>query len=107
MADRQARVERKTKETQIDLTLRLDSADSPSVKTGLPFLDHMLEAFACHGRFGLEVKATGDIEVDPHHLMEDTGIVLAKMRKKLSVRKIQNLKCAGQQSRVPSHLVAL
>ncbi len=78
MADRQARIERKTKETQIDLTLRLDSADSPSVKTGLPFLDHMLEAFACHGRFGLEVKATGDIEVDPHHLMEDTGIVLGR-----------------------------
>jgi imidazoleglycerol-phosphate dehydratase len=78
MADRQARVERKTKETDITLTLNLDQTAPLSVQTGVPFFDHMLEAFACHGRFSLQITATGDIQVDPHHLMEDTGIVLGR-----------------------------
>ncbi len=78
MANRQARVERKTKETQIDLALELDSHSHLEINTGVPFFDHMLEAFACHGRFGLEIEATGDIQVDPHHLLEDVGIVLGR-----------------------------
>jgi len=71
-------VTRNTKETQIHLEINLDKASEPKINTGLPFFDHMLTAFACHGRFGLKVEATGDIEVDPHHLIEDTGIVLGE-----------------------------
>jgi|SRR6478609_1438136 len=71
-------VTRNTKETQIHLEINLDEASEPQINTGLPFFDHMLTAFACHGRFGLKVEATGDIEVDPHHLIEDTGIVLGE-----------------------------
>ena len=77
MDARQARVKRTTKETDIELELTLDGGEI-QISTGLPFFDHMLEAFACHGRFGLKIQATGDIEVDPHHLMEDTGIVLGQ-----------------------------
>ncbi|MGE0199767.1 MAG: imidazoleglycerol-phosphate dehydratase [Candidatus Melainabacteria bacterium] len=73
---RLATVQRETKETRIILTLNVDEAATPQVNTGLPFFDHMLTAFATHGRFGLNVQAQGDIEVDPHHLVEDTGIVL-------------------------------
>lgn len=75
---RTATVTRNTKETQITLTLHLDTATPHTIETGLPFFDHMLTAFACHGRFGLELQANGDIEVDPHHLIEDVGIVLGE-----------------------------
>lgn len=79
---RTATISRDTKETQITLTLNLDampvSDDIPRIRTGLPFFDHMLNAFSCHGRFGLDIDATGDIEVDPHHLIEDVGIVLGE-----------------------------
>lgn len=75
---RTATVARNTKETQIQLSLNLDQATEPSIQTGLPFFDHMLTAFACHGRFGLNIQAKGDIEVDPHHLIEDVGIVLGE-----------------------------
>lgn len=78
MDARRATVERETKETQIKLTLYLDEDQPLKVSTPVPFFSHMLEAFACHGRFGLEVEAAGDVEVDPHHLMEDTGIVLGE-----------------------------
>ena len=77
-----ATIERKTKETQIQLTLDLDRRDAPKVSTGLPFFDHMLTAFAFHGGFALEINATGDLEVDPHHLVEDTGLVLGDAFKK-------------------------
>ena len=73
---RTATITRTTKETNITITVTLDGAAEPQVSTGLPFLDHMLTALAFHGRFGLVVSATGDIAVDPHHLVEDTGIVL-------------------------------
>jgi len=69
-------IERSTKETQIKLDLYLDDPSKLELNTGLPFFDHMLHALACHGQFGLVVNATGDIHVDPHHLIEDTGIVL-------------------------------
>jgi imidazoleglycerol-phosphate dehydratase len=67
---------RKTAETDIRLTLNVDGSGKSSIKTGVPFLDHMLVLFAKHGLFDLEVEATGDIEVDFHHTVEDTGIVL-------------------------------
>ena len=73
-----ATIERTTKETQIRLTLDLDSQEAPKVSTGVPFFDHMLAAFAFHGGFFLEIDAHGDLEVDPHHLVEDTGLVLGE-----------------------------
>ena len=73
-----ASVTRKTKETDITIEINLDQPSPPDIETSLPFLSHMLEAFAVHGRFGLKVRAVGDIEVDPHHLIEDTGITLGE-----------------------------
>ena len=73
---RKGKVERKTGETKITLSIGLDGRGKASVETGIPFLNHMLGAFARHGRFDLECTASGDIGVDPHHLVEDTGIVL-------------------------------
>lgn len=75
---RKATVQRTTLETDMRITLRLDEAAPVHVQTPLPFLDHMLEAFACHGRFGLEVAAEGDVHLDPHHLVEDCGRVLGE-----------------------------
>lgn len=75
---RTARIERNTKETQIDLSLNIDGQANYSIDTGVPFFDHMLDLLAKHGLFDLEVKATGDIEVDYHHLVEDVGIVLGE-----------------------------
>ncbi|KGE71468.1 imidazoleglycerol-phosphate dehydratase HisB [Spirochaeta lutea] len=77
-ATRRVRIERNTKETQIDLTLTLDSRADQSFDMPLPYLAHMLNAMAFHGGFGLEITARGDIEVDPHHLVEDLGIVLGQ-----------------------------
>jgi imidazoleglycerol-phosphate dehydratase len=73
---RSATVARKTNETDIEVTLDLASAVAPDVSTGLPFFDHMLVAMAHHGHFSLSVRAAGDLAVDPHHLVEDTGIVI-------------------------------
>jgi len=75
---RQARVERKTKETEITLALGLDGTGASKVKTPIPFFSHMLEAFAKHGLVDLAVDAQGDIEVDQHHTVEDVGIVLGQ-----------------------------
>lgn len=75
---RRARVERKTKETDISVEVLLDQPGQSQIRTDLPFLSHMLEALACHGRFSLIIEARGDVEVDPHHLIEDTGIVLGE-----------------------------
>ena len=77
-AGRQARVERNTKETQIALQLALDGSGTASVETGIPFFDHMLEAWAKHGLMDLSVAAKGDLEVDHHHTVEDVGICLGK-----------------------------
>ncbi|KAF1078695.1 imidazoleglycerol-phosphate dehydratase HisB [Methanogenium sp. MK-MG] len=73
---RQAEVTRKTNETAISVTVDLDTEDNIAVDTGIPFLDHMLESCARHGRFSLMVKAVGDLEIDCHHTIEDTAIVL-------------------------------
>ena len=75
---RKARIHRKTKETDIDINLGIDGSGNYKVKTPLPFLTHMLEAFAKHGLFDFTIKASGDIDVDDHHLVEDIGITLGE-----------------------------
>ncbi|NIO17723.1 MAG: imidazoleglycerol-phosphate dehydratase HisB [Deltaproteobacteria bacterium] len=74
--ERKGKFSRSTKETSIDLSINLDGTGQYNVDTGVPFFDHMLSLLAKHGLFDLHVKATGDIEVDYHHLVEDTAIVL-------------------------------
>jgi len=74
--ERSATVERKTKETDITIRLNIDGTGETAISTGIPFFDHMLKLFAVHGFFDLTVKASGDIEVDFHHTIEDVGIVL-------------------------------
>jgi imidazoleglycerol-phosphate dehydratase len=75
---RHARVERRTRETDIAVSLTIDGRGTSDVKTGVPFLDHMLELFAKHGMFDLVVQATGDLEVDQHHTVEDVGLTLGQ-----------------------------
>lgn len=72
------RVERATKETDIALAIDLDGSGKTEVETGIGFFDHMLEAFGRHGLFDLKVLTKGDLEVDGHHSVEDTGIVLGR-----------------------------
>ena len=74
---RTSEITRKTKETDITLTLCLDGGEV-KIDTGIGFFDHMLNSFATHGGFGLEISAKGDLEVDGHHTVEDVGIVLGK-----------------------------
>ena len=78
---RQARVERKTKETEIAIQLGLDGTGAAKVKTPIPFFSHMLEAWSKHGLMDLAVEAQGDVEVDQHHTVEDVGIVLGQALK--------------------------
>ncbi len=88
MAARQARVERKTKETEIALQLNLDGTGAAKVQTPIPFFSHMLEAWAKHGLMDLAVEAHGDVEVDHHHTVEDVGIVLGQaLRQALGDKK--------------------
>jgi imidazoleglycerol-phosphate dehydratase len=75
---RQAEIKRKTKETDIRVALRLDGAGEGKIATGIPFLDHMLELFAKHGLFDLEVTCKGDLHIDDHHSVEDTAICLGR-----------------------------
>ncbi len=78
---REAKIERVTKETQIRLTLNLDEKINGEIKTGVGFLDHMLELWRAHSGFGLIVKCEGDIWVDAHHTVEDIGIALGQAMK--------------------------
>ncbi len=75
---RTASVQRKTKETDIRLSLNLDGTGRSKISTGLPFLDHMLELFAKHGQFDLNVSCKGDLEIDDHHSVEDIAITLGQ-----------------------------
>ena len=79
---RTALIERKTKETDISVELDLDGGDI-SIDTGIGFFDHMLNSFATHGGFGLKLKVKGDLEVDGHHTVEDTGIALGQAFNKI------------------------
>lgn len=76
--DRRAEITRETNETQIRLTLNLDGDGTSNIKTDVGFLDHMLELFAKHGFFDLEIEAKGDLHVDAHHTTEDVGICLGQ-----------------------------
>jgi imidazoleglycerol-phosphate dehydratase len=78
---RTARIQRTTAETEIDLELSLDGSGASDVKTGVGFLDHMLALWAKHGAFDLRVVAKGDLQVDQHHTVEDTGICLGQALK--------------------------
>ena len=75
---RNASVIRKTKETDINLSINIDGNGKSTISTGVGFFDHMLEGFSKHGFFDLEVKVDGDLQVDAHHTVEDTGIVLGQ-----------------------------
>lgn len=75
---RSSTINRKTKETEIEIILNLDGSGQAEVNTGIGFLDHMLEGFARHGFFDLKCQVRGDLQVDGHHTVEDTGIVLGQ-----------------------------
>jgi imidazoleglycerol-phosphate dehydratase len=88
MKPRTASLNRKTTETDIRIRLNLDGQGKYSVSTGIRFLDHMLELFARHGGFDLDLKARGDLDVDQHHTVEDVGIALGEaLRKALGTKK--------------------
>ena len=85
---RTAKIERKTKETDIVLELNLDGTGKTEISTGIGFFDHMLNSFARHGFFDLKVSCKGDLEVDCHHTIEDVGIVLVRrLTRLLAVKK--------------------
>lgn len=86
--ERKAAAERKTKETDINISLGIDGQGQADIDSGIPFVDHMLTLFAVHGFFDLSVRARGDLEVDFHHTIEDVGLVLGDtIRKALGARK--------------------
>jgi imidazoleglycerol-phosphate dehydratase len=75
---RTAKIERKTKETSITLELNLDGRGAAEIETGIGFFDHMLTQIAVHGLFDVKLKAQGDLHIDPHHTIEDCGLVLGE-----------------------------
>ncbi len=78
MAERKASVQRNTLETQIEVKLNVDGGGASQFKTGIPFLEHMLDQVARHGLFDIEVSANGDLHIDAHHTVEDIGITLGQ-----------------------------
>jgi len=76
--ERKAKVSRRTKETDIYLKINLDGSGIANIKTGIPFLDHMLNLFTSHGFINMDLDATGDLEIDDHHTVEDIGICIGK-----------------------------
>lgn len=86
---RAATVSRKTAETDIEITFNIDGSGKSQVDTGIGFFDHMLMSFAKHGLFDLDVKVKGDLNVDCHHTIEDTGIVLGQAIKEAAADKKQ------------------
>ncbi len=88
VSDRTASVSRKTGETDVQVTVNLDGTGQCNVKTGVPFLDHMLHQISSHGLIDLDIQATGDYEIDDHHTNEDVGITLGMaLAKALGDRK--------------------
>jgi imidazoleglycerol-phosphate dehydratase len=92
MTSRSSQQDRKTKETTIALSLEVDGTGAAAASTGIPFFDHMLEQLGKHGGFDLQIDATGDLEIDLHHTVEDVGIVLgtalkAALGDKVGVRR--------------------
>ncbi len=84
MAVRKAEFSRKTAETEVQVQLDLGQAGPLAIDTGVPFFDHLLKAMAFHGRFALSLRAHGDLEVDEHHLVEDTGLALGEALSRLT-----------------------
>lgn len=94
---RYASSSRSTKETQISISVEIDGKGTTDCSTGLPFFDHMLDQLGRHGGLDLVVKATGDLEIDSHHTVEDTGILLGAMLKealgdKVGVRRFASIR---------------
>jgi imidazoleglycerol-phosphate dehydratase len=78
MSERKASVQRNTLETKIQVSVDVDGSGTSSFKTGIPFLEHMLDQVARHGMFDIEISAEGDLQIDAHHTVEDVGIVLGQ-----------------------------
>lgn len=94
---RKARIERRTRETDIRAEINLDGAGKYSIDTSIPFLDHMLSLMAKHGLLDLKIKAKGDTEIDDHHTVEDAGIVLGKAIKQ-ALGEMKGITRYGQAS---------
>jgi imidazoleglycerol-phosphate dehydratase len=94
---RRAKVERKTRETEIRVDFAIDGSGAYDVATGIPFFDHMLESFAKHGLFDLTLHATGDLAVDHHHTVEDVGIALGQAVRK-ALGDARGIRRYGQQT---------
>ncbi|HVN86842.1 MAG TPA: imidazoleglycerol-phosphate dehydratase HisB [Candidatus Binatia bacterium] len=97
-AGRHARITRTTKETDITVALNVDGKGRYDIETGVPFLNHMLEIFSRHGFFDLTVRATGDLDVDLHHTVEDVGLALGEALRsalgdKAGIRRFGNASC--------------
>ena len=78
MSERSSIIKRKTRETDIEISFEIEGTGIYEIETGIPFFNHMLESFSKHGLFDLTIKASGDLEVDLHHTIEDVGIVLGQ-----------------------------
>ncbi len=94
---RKSKVDRKTKETDIRIELDLEGSGTYRIDTSIPFLDHMLSLMSRHGLMDLKIKAKGDIEIDDHHTVEDTGIVLGKALKQ-ALGEMKGIRRYGQAS---------
>jgi imidazoleglycerol-phosphate dehydratase len=95
---RNAKIERKTKETDIRIDLNIDGSGTAEIETGMPFFNHMLESFTRHGFFDVRVQAKGDLEVDYHHTVEDVGLALGQAFKeglgdKRGIRRFGEASC--------------
>lgn len=102
---RKAEIKRKTKETNITVKLNIDGTGKAKIKTGIGILDHMLELFAFHGLFDLDITAKGDLNIDIHHTNEDVGIVLGEAFKK-ALGKKTGIKRFGSASVPMENVVA-
>lgn len=94
---RKGQIDRKTKETDISVTINLDGSGKYAIRTTIPFLDHMLSLMGKHGLFDLTVKAKGDTDIDDHHTVEDTGIALGKALKQ-ALGDMKGIRRYGQAS---------